>query len=70
MIRTDFEMVYISPQQGVDPEAYFDFFECIKVQGTQGYFEVMAGRPITQFKGCRKAESKFQKQHIIILERL
>ena len=60
MIRTDFEMVYISPQQGVNPKKCFEFFECMKVQGTQGYFEVMAERPITQFKGRRKAESKLQ----------
>ena len=47
MIRTDFGMVYISVPEGVDPEMYFEFVECIKVQGTQVNFEVMAGRPIT-----------------------
>ena len=47
MIRTDFGMVYISVPEGVDPEMYFEFVQCIKVQGTQVYFEVMAGRPIT-----------------------
>ena len=64
MIRTDIGMVYISTQEGVDPEKYFEFVESIKVQGTQGYFGVMAGRPIIQFEVCQKAESKFQKQHI------
>ena len=47
MIKIDFGMVYISVPEGVDPEMYFEFVQCIKVQGTQVYFEVMAGRPIT-----------------------
>ena len=56
MIRTDIGMVYISTRKGVDPEKYFEFVESIKVQGTQGYFGVMTGRPIIQFEVCQKAE--------------
>ena len=56
MIRTDIGMVYISTREGVDPQKYFEFVESIKVQGTQGYFGVMAGRPIIQFEVCQKAE--------------
>ena len=40
-------MVYISTREGVDPQKYFEFVESIKVQGTEGCFEVMAGRRIT-----------------------
>ena len=61
MIRTDIGMVYISTQEGVDPEKYFEFVESIKVQGTQGYFGVMTGRPIIQFEACQKAELKKSK---------